>query len=297
MASIIESVADKPKNPTSKFITTDPAIFKQRMQAYNDSLYAFKNLSTKLSPEKAYTDIKQLSEKRNALPIYNKPQEITPKEKEALKQKGVSYKGIAPTTKMNVNEESYIQNALKGVEAPYYEAKDKENKTILDEVGKAYIGENIWYKEPTQLPVLQESDSPRYADPFYMASKAIQNVPLSKASELTSVPEIVAQKTEKVAEAQVNNASSLANMPKKETVTPQPKKEFTPGYTPQQKPDYGRQRYSVHTGEKSTRAKLIDMVYDESGSIKDINLYRRYKNEFAKMNSDQNYLMNTSLLP
>lgn len=301
MASIIESVADKSKNPTSKFITTDPAVFKKRMQAYNDSLYAFKNLSTKMSPEKAYGDIKKVADKVGGEMIYDKPHNLTRQEKaNQLKDKSSeysSYKGIAPVKKMDFNMSNFIKNLDTGKQVNYYTLKDKKGNVLVDENNTPYAVENVWYKEPTTLPVLQESDSPKYADPFYMASKAIKAIPLSKASELTSMPEIVAQKTEKIAQEQVNDASSLATMPKKETPPPAPPKEPTPGFTPQQKPDYGRQKFSVHTGEKSTRAKLIDMVYDESGSIKDLNLYKRYKNEFAKMNADQNYLMNTSLLP
>ena len=301
MASIIESVADKSKNPTSKFITTDPAVFKKRMQAYNDSLYAFKNLSTKVSPEKAFGDIVKDAKKVGGIETYNPPQNLTKSDKNIyLKDKSSkynSYKGIAPVKKMDFNLGNYLGNVESGKMVPYYSSKDKNGNTIVDENGTPYASNLVWYKEPTTLPVLQESDSPKYADPFYMASKAIKAIPLSKASELTSMPEIVAQKTEKIAQDQANDASSLATMPKKETPPPAPQKEPTPGFTPQQKPDYGRQKFSVHTGEKSTRAKLIDMVYDESGSIKDLNLYKRYKNEFAKMNADQNYLMNTSLLP
>jgi hypothetical protein len=114
------------------------------------------------------------------------------------------------------------------------------------------------------------------------------------------LPEIVAQKTEKVAEVQANQASSLATMPTKEAPQ-EPKqepaqKEATRVMEGQRKPDYGRQLRNA-AGEKSTRAKLIDLVYNEQGGIKDQKLYDRYKNDFAKMNADQNYLMNTSLIP
>lgn len=299
MASVIESVTAT-QNPTSKFVTSDPAVFKQRMQAYNDSLWAFKNLSTKISPQKAYGDIKKIADKVGGEMIYDKPRNLTNQEKkEAIKDnssKFSHYKNIAPVKQMDFNMHNFVQNLNSGKQVPYYTIFDKKGNPIVDENGTPYVGVNVWYKEPTQLPVLQESDSPKYADPFYMASKAIQKIPLSKASELSSLPEIVAQKTEKVAE----EASSLAMMPKEEPkqkpVKQAEEKQPTKGFYPQRKPDYGQLR-SVHTGEKSTRAKLIDLVYDESGSIKNLDLYRRYQNEFAKMNADQNYLMNTSLLP
>lgn len=299
MASIIESVADKSKNPTSKFITSDPKIFKSRMKSYQDSLYAFKNLSTKISPENSFGKLKKIADKEGGKVPYNKPKNLSNQEKQALLKDKTSeyssYKGIAPVKKMSFNAQNYLDNIDSGAKVPTYNAFDRKGNIMVDENNRPYIAENLWYKEPTQLPVLQESDSPKYADPFYMASKAIQNIPLSKSSELTSLPEVVAQKTEKIAE----QASSLATMPTQEpqqVQQPAPEKPVRM-MEGQRKPDYGRQIRSVKTGEKSTRAKLIDLVYNEDGGVKDQKLYAKYKNEFAKMNADQNYLMNTSLLP
>jgi hypothetical protein len=150
--------------------------------------------------------------------------------------------------------------------------------SILDFSGDNIVDETPLYKDPTQEPAFQ--GNPTYVDPFTIAAKKIQERPINSDSNVLDLPDI----------NYINQQEAMINAPSNPFFIPQMSKPRE-----QRRPDYGRQMSNAE-GQKSTRAKLIDLIYDEDGNIKNNSLYGKYKSEIEKMNADENYLMNLSPL-
>lgn len=275
MASILDFSGDPKKkygavSKKDTIFISDPQEYKLRKQAFADSSYAFNNLSTALSPNKNYEEIKNAQVEGAEVP-YKKPQKLTDSDKKKLLKSGVGYKGIAPVEVMKYDEKAEDRNVLKGLDTSVY---SKDGFTI----------ERPWYKDPTQVPVFQEK--PEYVDPFTIAAKKIQEIPIDSKSRVLDLPDI----------NYINQQEAIMDEPFRESYSPQMSKPSGAAIQGQRRPDYGRQIRNA-AGEKSTRAKLIDLVYDEQGNVRDKKMYGKYKNEIAKMNADENYLMNLAPLP
>jgi hypothetical protein len=275
MASILDFSGDPKKKygavaKKDTIFISDPQEYKLRKQAFADSSYAFNKLSTALSPDKNYEEIKNAQVAGAKVP-YKKPQKLTDLDKKKLLKSGVGYKGISPVEVMKYDEKAEESNVLKGLDTSVY---SKDGFTI----------ERPWYKDPTQVPVFQEK--PEYVDPFTIAAKKIQEIPIDSKSRVLDLPDI----------NYINQQEAIMDEPFMESYSPQMSKPSGAAIQGQRRPDYGRQVRNA-AGEKSTRAKLIDLVYDEEGNVKNKSLYGKYKNEIAKMNADENYLMNLSPLP
>lgn len=276
MASILDFSGDPKKkygavSKKDTIFISDPQEYKLRKQAFADSSYAFNNLSTTLSPQRQYQEIKN-SQVEGAEVPYKKPQKLTDSDKKKLLKSGVGYKGISPVEVMRYDEKADERNFQKGLESSVYIVKDN------------VIAESPWYKDPTQVPIFEEK--PTYVDPFTIAAKKIQERPINSDSNVLDLPDI----------NYINQQEATMNEPSKPVYAPQMSKPSGAAIQGQRRPDYGRQIRNA-AGEKSTRAKLIDLVYDEEGNVKNKSLYGKYKNEIAKMNADENYLMNLSPLP
>jgi hypothetical protein len=276
MASILDYSGDPKKKygavaKKDTIFISDPQEYKLRKQAFADSSYAFNNLSTTLSPQKQYQDIKN-SQVEGAEVPYSKPKDLTDSDKKKLLKSGVGYKGIAPVKVMRYDEKAEERNVLKGLDTSVYTTSDN------------MVAENPWYKDPTQVPIFQEK--PNYIDPFTIASKKIEEMPIDSKSRVLDLPDINF----------INQQEIAMNQPSQPAITPQMSKPSGAAIQGQRRPDYGRQIRNAE-GEKSTRAKLIDLIYDEQGNVRDKKMYGKYKNEIAKMNADENYLMNLSPLP
>jgi hypothetical protein len=276
MASILDFSGDPKKKygavaKKDTVFISDPQEYKLRKQAFADSSYTFDNLSAKLSPQKQYQDVKNAQVKGAEVP-YRKPEDLTDSDKKKLLKSGVGYKGIAPVKVMRYDENADERNFQKGLESSVYLLKDN------------VIAETPWYKDPTQVPVFQEK--PEYIDPFTIAAKKIQEIPIDAKSRVLDLPDI----------NYINQQEIAMNQPPKPVSIPQMSKPSGTAIQGQRRPDYGRQIRNA-AGEKSTRAKLIDLIYDEQGNVRDKKMYAKYKNEIAKMNADENYLMNLAPLP
>lgn len=276
MASILDFSGDPKKKygavaKKDTLFITDPQEYKLRKQAFADSSYAFDNLSAKLSPQKQYQGIKNAQVEGAEVP-YREPKNQTDLDKKKLLKSGAGYKGIAPIKVMRYDEKAEERNVLKGLETFAYTTKDD------------VIAETPWYKDPTQVPIFQEK--PTYVDPFTIAAKKIQERPINSDSNVLDLPDI----------NYINQQQIAMDQPSKPFIAPQMSKPSGAAIQGQRRPDYGRQIRNAE-GEKSTRAKLIDLIYDEQGNVRDKKMYGKYKNEIAKMNSDENYLMNLSPLP
>lgn len=276
MASILEYLGDPKKKygavaKKDTIFISDPQEYKLRKQAFADSSYAFNKLSATLSPQKQYQDIKNAQVEGAEVP-YSKPKDLTDSDKKKLLKSGAGYKGIAPVKVMRYDEKAEERNVLKGLDTSVYTLKDN------------VIAETPWYKDPTQVPIFQEK--PNYIDPFTIASKKIEEMPIDSKSRVLDLPDINF----------INQQEIAMNQPSQPVVAPQMSKPSGAAIQGQRRPDYGRQIRNAQ-GEKSTRAKLIDLVYDDQGNVRDKKMYGKYKNEIAKMNADENYLMNLSPLP
>lgn len=276
MASILDYSGDPKKKygavaKKDTIFISDPKEYKLRNQAFADSSYAFNKLSTTLSPQKQYQDIKNAQVEGAEVP-YSKPKDLTDSDKKKLLKSGVGYKGIAPVKVMRYDEKAEERNTQKGLDSSLYIVKDN------------VIAESPWYQDPTQVPIFQEK--PNYIDPFTIASKKIEEMPIDSKSRVLDLPDINF----------INQQEIAMNQPSQPVVAPQMSKPSGAAIQGQRRPDYGRQIRNAQ-GEKSTRAKLIDLIYDEQGNVRDKKMYGKYKNEIAKMNADENYLMNLSPLP
>lgn len=276
MASILDYSGDPKKKygavaKKDTIFISDPKEYKLRNQAFADSSYAFNKLSTTLSPQKQYQDIKNAQVEGAEVP-YSKPKDLTDSDKKKLLKSGVGYKGIAPVKVMRYDEKAEERNTQKGLDSSLYIVKDN------------VIAESPWYQDPTQVPIFQEK--PNYIDPFTIASKKIEEMPIDSKSRVLDLPDINF----------INQQEIAMNQPSQLVVAPQMSKPSGAAIQGQRRPDYGRQIRNAQ-GEKSTRAKLIDLIYDEQGNVRDKKMYGKYKNEIAKMNADENYLMNLSPLP
>jgi hypothetical protein len=279
MASILDFSEDPKKKLAQKYgavakkdtiFIADPKEFKLRNQAYADSSYAFNNFSTDLSPDETYKNIKNAQVYGAEVP-YKKPKKLTDSDKDELLKYGAGYKGIAPVEVMLYDSQADKRNWRKNLNTSFY---SNEGRTA----------EPPWYKDPTQVPVFQEK--PEYVDPFTIAAKKIQEIPIDAKSRVLDLPDI----------NYINQQEIAMNQPPKPVSIPQTSKPSGAAIQGQRRPDYGRQIRNA-AGEKSTRAKLIDLVYDEQGNVRDKKMYGKYKNEIAKMNADENYLMNLAPLP